>query len=139
MNKWENQNVSKPEGHRISIVVSDPWDFGTVHGTGPFVGVVLAEKGFEEDISRNALIKLDAPLEYKGVLCEYFVADARSQGDSLGSISGRKTVPCALTQVPEEHIQSHDPFDLSWWRGGIALLADISVYSQNQCRGNVES
>jgi hypothetical protein len=47
-------------GVRVSILVSDPWEFGTECGVGPFSGEILDVDG------TNILTKLDRTIEYQG-------------------------------------------------------------------------
>lgn len=113
---------SKMQDKKIEIIVSDPWEFGTIHGTGPFLAEVLKEKDNEA-----LLIKLDKALEFEQVQCQYFVASPRLEGDSISDIPRGKTVGCNLTRITKEHANSADPFDLSWWRGGVGLIASLSI------------
>jgi hypothetical protein len=32
-------------GRRVTLLVSDPWDFGTEHGVGPFGGTIQQVQG----------------------------------------------------------------------------------------------
>lgn len=119
--------MSELEGLRVNLSVSDPWDFGTIHGTGPFSAQVLKECSPEGQRACAILIKLDKPLKYKDLRCEYFVASPRLERDSLDNIQQGVSVGCGLTCISEEHAKSPDPFDLSWWRGGVGLIADLSI------------
>jgi len=65
----------------VSIVVSDPWEFGSECGTGPFLGTVT-------DASADTLVvRLATPITYRGQTLLSAVAKARHIGDQPGSIS----------------------------------------------------
>lgn len=53
------------------------------------------------------------------------VAHPRLLRDDLGILVREGVLGCALTCVPREHYDATRPFDLSWWRGGAAAIADI--------------
>lgn len=115
------------EGLSIRVVVSDPWEFGTVHGTGPFTGKILKVGTNPNQPGKTAaLVKLDRPLLFDGVQCEFFVAQSRLASDFIEAIATGATVGCGLTCIPPERAYSSDPLDLSWWRGGVGLIASLN-------------
>lgn len=62
---------------RASILVSDPWEFGTECGDGPFAGAVsrIDQSGLQ--------ILLDDPIAYQGTSYRAVVAKARQTGAAL--------------------------------------------------------
>lgn len=110
----------------VDITVSDPWDFGTEHGTGPFTGKVL-QTGSNYWVSGEdaILLQVEPPLAYRGTTCEYFVATPRLITSSLPSLTNGYQVECNLTRIPEGQAISANPFDLSWWRGGVGLIGTL--------------
>ena len=115
-------------GLPIKITVSQPWDFGTMHGTGPFAGQILFV-GSDPNRSEKraaALVKLDKPLLFEGVTCEFFVAQPRLKNQSIETITSGAPVECGLTCISTERARSADPLDLSWWRGGVGLTGSLS-------------
>lgn len=113
-------------GMEVMIIVSDPWDFGTVHGTGPFFGEVLQTgPGHNRPGKLAILFRLKTPLLYQGTSCEYFVASPRHEGEDIQSLGQGKEVSCALTMIPPRQATVLNPFDLSWWRGGIGLIGTL--------------
>lgn len=111
-------------GTKVVVLSSDPWDFVTEHGPGPFTANVLRVN--ESDPGEGALlVQLQHPLIYRGIRCEYFVVSPRHEGDDIASLAGGKVLPCGLTQIPADRVDSTNPFDLSWWRGGVALLGSV--------------
>lgn len=115
-------------GMEVTIVVSNPWEFGTAHGTGPFVGRVLKVGGAEDAPGRYlVLLQLYRPLDYKDVSCEYFIASPRLESGSFDSLAEEAGVDCNLTRIPTDRATSLNPFDLSCWRGGAALLGTLRL------------
>jgi hypothetical protein len=113
------------KGSTVSVLVSEPWEFGTEHGVGPFTATVFQvnEGG---DREQGVLLQLTAPLTYQGVQCEYLIASPRYAGEAIGSLITGQTLPCCLTRIPEERATGPDPFDLSAWRGGVGLLGSVA-------------
>ena len=116
--------MQQSESVLVDVEVSDPWDFGTVHGTGPFRAKLI---GIDSDpnalTSKAGLIVLEEPLSYKGEECKFFVAHPRLESDRMENILNNITVNCCLTRISEEQAESDTPFDLSWWRGGGITLS----------------
>ncbi|MDP3938626.1 MAG: hypothetical protein Q8R92_10885 [Deltaproteobacteria bacterium] len=107
----------------VQIKWSDPWDLGESFGWQPLRAKIIAER--DDQHGGSILLKLEKPFVYKDTRCEYFVASPRHEASEVGEIAVGRPVFCALTQVPQDRIDAEDPFDLSWWRGGIAGLAEI--------------
>lgn len=116
------------EGMEVTIVVSDPWDFGTAHGTGPFAAKVL-KVGRDDNVpgGYSMLLQLNTPLHYRDLSCEFVVASPRSERGSFDFLTEGAGVDCNLTRIPEDRAASPNPLDLSWWRGGVALLGTLRL------------
>jgi hypothetical protein len=71
------------------------------------------------------LLQLKESLTFQGVLCAYFIATPRYEKEDLGALMAGTQVNCNLTRIPEKRATSTTPFDLSWWRGGVGLLATL--------------
>jgi hypothetical protein len=73
-----------PIGAAVEIMVSDPWDFGTLHGCGPFLATV--NKVGKEFWTKNSvgaaalLLQLKTPVAYRESHCEFLIASAREEG-----------------------------------------------------------
>ena len=114
-------------GLPVKITVSEPWEFGTMHGTGPFAGQILFV-GSDPNRSEKraaALVRLDKPLFFEGVICEFFVAQPRLKDQSIETITTGASVECGLTCISTERARSANPLDLSWWRGGVGLTGSL--------------
>lgn len=58
----------------VRIVVSDPWDFVTQHGSGPFSGKALRVGDDYWAHRGNAMLfQLKVPVVFKGITCEYVI------------------------------------------------------------------
>ena len=107
-------------GKAIEIIVSDPWDFVTDHGGGPFAAVV------DRIESDRLLVHLDLSIEYGGQAFDYLVVSPRAECDDIAdlAVAGR-TINCGLVGVSSGAARSNHPCDLESWRGGLALLGSI--------------
>jgi|SRR5580700_10505150 hypothetical protein len=115
-------------GKKIDITLVDPWDFVTANGSGPFVADVL-QHGHDASTGVPALLlELHVPLKSNGEECKFFVATVRHVEVALEGLETGKPIFCNLTGIPEEKAKSANPFDLSWWRGGTAAIADLSLH-----------
>jgi hypothetical protein len=131
MRKDKDMDTSSLTGMNVSLVVSDPCEFGEEHGNGPFTGKILGvgtdywAHRYNSGEKEALLLQLAIPLSLEGVMCEYFIVTSRHKTEQLGSLSNGDEVQCALTRISKEHATSFDPFDLHQWRGGTGLLATV--------------
>jgi hypothetical protein len=100
------------------VTVSDPWEFGTEHGTGPFEGEVV------DSTQDKVLFRLSCPLMFNNTQIATLACCERHDG-SFGKLESGMPVPCSMTPIPPER-EDGDWHDLSWWRGGVGLLGDIT-------------
>ena len=114
-------------GRRLNVVVSDPWEFGTQHGDQPRLAVVM-QAGVTANGSGGQsdalLLRWVEPVVYQGVECEFFVATARDRSEGFDELE-RGPVSLNLTRISSAQAAGDTPLDLSWWRGGVALLGDV--------------
>ncbi len=114
-------------GMKIAVTLIDPWDFVTQNGSGPFNAAVLRLEGKQTADEQSILIQLDHPVHNGEIECRYFVGKPRHEGSSLGRIFDGIAVGCTLTCISEDRAIGPNPFDLSWWRGGLAIIADVNL------------
>jgi hypothetical protein len=86
------------------------------------VGHVIADDG--QAISIKLSVNLFLP---NGKPCSHLVASVRHEGKTLSEIKEGNAVLCALTLVPDEKFDPGKPCDVSWWRGGGAVIGDIVI------------
>ena len=95
---------------RIEIEVSDPWEFCTVHGTGPFHGRLIKLFTSEEYYSdKLGVAKLDTPLDFKGMQYEYLLVQSRHADVHVAEIENGRTVCCNLSAISKTSANLADP------------------------------
>jgi len=80
---------------------------------------------FIDDTTNSVAIELGTTLEVGGVQYEWAVASPRLARDNLDSLINAGVLGCGITWVPNSRFKPSVPFDLSWWRGGGAAIADL--------------
>lgn len=104
---------------KVTMRISDPWELGEALKWEAFdAEVILASDD-------TLLIRLLDPFVYHGTDCEFFVASPRHQGDHVEQLRNGKTLFCGLTRITSEQAKSNDPFNLTKWRGGIAIIGNL--------------
>ena len=110
-------------GMKVKITVSDPWEFVTENGSGPFTAVVDHAQG------DSLLIHFESLVMSCGHAYKYFVVSPRSASDDLEDLdrAGRivRIVNCNLSAISDEAARSARPCDVRSWRGGLGLLGSI--------------
>ncbi len=74
--------IKDPARARVEVFITDPWDFGSKNGVGPFYGNVV------DSDEKKILIRLDKPLGYSDTEYVYLLGEKRHEGDSIGAMSG---------------------------------------------------
>jgi hypothetical protein len=110
-------------GRQVTIQLSEPYDLGQALSWQPLAAHILAAKADEND--EALLLRLEKPFTSKGALCEYFVARPRHEGARIDALLVGSAILCAMTRIPPDRLQAADPFDLGWWRGGIACIGEL--------------
>ena len=103
-------------GQTVEILVSDPWEFGTEVGTGPFLAriekvfssrlIAVSESTSEERI----LLHLDKPFGYNGLKCEYLIASSRLAGEYLAVLAVGNIAATNFVRVSQIRAEADDPF-----------------------------
>jgi hypothetical protein len=94
----------------VAIEVSDPWEFGTAHGTGPFDGHLMklfSCKEYNGDIL--AVLRLDTPLDFKGMRYEFLLAQARHTNVSVADIENGNQILCNISAISKQSAAAVDP------------------------------
>jgi hypothetical protein len=108
---------------RITISVSDPWDFGEAIEWKLLAGQMLQVA--DDDQGGRGLIMLDDAVNYDGSAWRYFVAKVRHQGDKITSLHSGKKVLSSMIGISAERAKSAQPLDTDHWRGGLAFIGDL--------------
>ncbi|HEY7066040.1 MAG TPA: hypothetical protein VII06_31500 [Chloroflexota bacterium] len=119
--------LAKLKGRTVQVWVSEPWDFGTEHGCGPFRATVLESGAVDSMPGDTVLLRLATALEFKGVRCEYLVATPRHEAPSFASLDSGGMLPANLVRIPEDRAAAPDPLNLDWWRGGVGLVGSLQL------------
>jgi len=114
----------KLEGMSVAVMVSDPWEFGTAHGVGPFTAKVV-KTGKDESGLLKALLRLDVPIVFEGVRYEFIVAESRAVSHPIEGLAHGSSAFCSMTAISSDQANSSKPLDVSWWRGGGALIGSV--------------
>jgi hypothetical protein len=101
--------------------ISDPWELGEALKWETFDAEIISV------IGDNILIRLLKPFIYKETRCEFFVASPWHEGDHVEALRNNKTLFCGMTRITPEQANSDNPFDLSCWREGIAIIGNIDL------------
>ena len=115
-------------GKKLDVVLIDPWDFVTTNGSGPFIANVI-RFGHDKSTGVECLVlELALPLNYKTEEFGYFMATIRHEGRTFQQVLSDARIACNLTGIPTERLLGDDLLDMSWWRGGVAVIADLSLH-----------
>jgi len=112
---------------RVSISVSDPWDFGEEIGWKPLVGRLV--KIVDDDQGGKALIMLDDVVTYRGAPWRYLIARIRHQGDQISALQSGKAVLGSIYGIPEDQASSAQAMDTDQRPGGLRFIGDIDPCS----------
>lgn len=72
------------------------------------------------------LVEIDHPFEYAGLEYRFVVVMARHEGEVLKDAATLE-LPCNMTRTTTERASSANPCDLSWWRGGQAMIGSVKA------------
>jgi hypothetical protein len=83
-------------GSRVALVVSDPWEFGTECGTGPFWGDIK-----DKDIGK-VLILLTKTISYGGNNYSVCICTPRHQGKDINDILNGEKIAANMMLISEK-------------------------------------
>ena len=123
--------MSQLLGKKIALMISDPWDFGTKCGVGPFYGT-LTDSGTEiiaEVDIQKALIALDRSINYLGAIYDFAICHIRHECSSLSDLQSGATIAVNITLLPIQAKTFSDisPDDLG---SGFAAIGSLSANSK---------
>jgi hypothetical protein len=107
--------VSEAVDIPVSIALSEPWQLAN----DPLAARVVL---LRDD---SLILRLDEPRDFQGEAFQFFVAQPRHEGSSVAELFEGRELHCALTAITAENARGPNPFDLSEWRGGLALIATL--------------
>lgn len=115
------QTEHKLDGMYVQLIVSDPWDFVTASGSGPFKARIVQR---DNSSPPQMLLKLEAPIEYRGSQYEFLVVSPRHTDDSFVHLFSGRSIHINALCIDRNQLTKGDLFG-STWRGGLALTADL--------------
>lgn len=111
---------------KVAFGISDPWDLGEQLGWPTLEATIVNVKD-ESGLPISIAIKLAKPFAYKNTQCEFFIVSPRLEGNDFSQLNKKQSVFSGFTRISSDQIAADDPFDLSHWRGGVALIGSIEL------------
>jgi hypothetical protein len=99
---------------RIEIEISDPWEFSSSHGTGPFQGRLMSF--FESEaygMDKLGVAKFDTLLDCQGGRCDHLLLQSRYVDFPIVEVENGNNVICNLSAISEASAQGTDPMSAS--------------------------
>jgi len=119
--------MTRDTRNKYILYISDPWDFGTQHGNGPFTVSLADWSGDAEKTRGQALIELDRGLEFKGVRFRSLVATTRHSEEGFEALEEGHEVAVNLTPVADDLTVVSECFESAKkWRGWV-LIGSLST------------
>jgi len=109
-------DVTQLIGYQVYVRAGDIFDI-------PAVAVIR----LTDSDSRSLLLEFAPPVQVGAQAYKFAVAHPRLEGDSLAILLSKGVLGSAVTCVSNGRYDPAKPFDLSWWRGGAAVIADLSL------------
>jgi hypothetical protein len=117
---------SSPEQTRVVLTASEPWDFVAADGSVSFRGLIVVAATFATGAEEErVVVRLDEPVTWHGQFYEFFVIRERHGHGISDDLRMGLPIECSLTAVDRDRLVAADPFDTSWWRGGLAGIATL--------------
>jgi hypothetical protein len=105
---------------RVTITVSDPWDLGEAIAWQAIRGAVA-------HMQADAwLVKVDSPFVHSDLEYQYLVVSPRHVDSRLERATSEQ-VECNIIRTTPERASSAAPCDVSWWRGGGAIIGALAA------------
>jgi hypothetical protein len=100
------------------IKLSDPWEMGEALGWPAIPGTVVHSD------AASWLVELDQPITYANADYRFLVVSSRHEGMPLAK-AALEDVPRNMVRTTAERASSESPCDVSWWRGGHAMIGSV--------------
>lgn len=76
---------------------------------------------------RTLLLLLNSPIEICGTTFTHAVASPRLARDEITFLLETQILGCSVVFIPQGRLNPSQPFDTSWWRGGGAVVTDVTT------------
>ncbi len=78
-------------------------------------------------IEKKNLLELELPISVGNDTYSHAVISPRQGRDNIDAFFSGKPLSSAVTWIPTNRFNPNKPFDISWWRGGAAAIADVML------------
>ena len=121
------------EGADVLIVVSEPWDLVSSDGSSRLSAKTWRVASFASGAVDEALVfRLVGPVSWRGRDYEYFLAKERHGRGLVDDFLLQLPIDCSLIAIDRSRAEGPEPFDDTWWRGGLAATALIQRLEAGQ-------
>ncbi len=93
----------------------------------PFEGFVYIINNLD---NREIIIKISNPFYHDGIKYEYILASPRHEGKAFDILLEHKEVLSSFLNIPSDKMETINPFDVNWWRGGGAFVGDVVLVEE---------
>ena len=83
-------------------------------------------RGIDQN-SQSVLLEFIPPIQFETKSCPIAVAHPRHRGEDLMAIFSKGSCDFSVIFVLGERYDPAMPFDTSWWRGGCAMIAQLTL------------
>ena len=123
-------------GEPVAFIASDPWDFVTACGSGPFTGAILRIRMNPGLMTTSLLVRCDLPITYAGETIRCVLIESRLAGRTLDGTSSSKDIPCNIAPIDESRAPPENLFDLSVQpAGGFFAMRNLRSTRRSRLRG----
>ena len=82
-----------------------------------------------DEEERIFLLELKEAAKTNGVVYHRAVATIRTPTVFSDTLLRNEYLGCGVTMVPNDKFDPKKPFDISWWRGGAAVITSLRLLS----------
>lgn len=109
---------------QFELSVSDPWDFVTNYGAGPFrmLGIAIS------DDQRSMLVRLAPTLTIESDILEYFLVQMRYDKSQI-ELSMNSVMHCNVIHIETGKVDFNNLNQMNKWRGGMMLIGGVRLVS----------
>ena len=98
-----------------------------IQGDELIPGPIFATIQAVDSVGYSLLLRFDWPIQYLASSYEFAVPSPRLERDDLSILAEGGVLGCGLICVPIDRFDSNNPFDVTWWRGGGAMITGIEI------------
>jgi hypothetical protein len=126
------------QGQTIEILISEPWELGESMSWRALVGQIEAigtgrRSAAGASFDPTIMVRVQEPFAYRDQICEWLVGSPRYEDETASAksqLADGQTFN--FVRIPAERAQSSDPLDITWWRGGVALIGKVRLVGRHE-------